>query len=103
MPCTTASISLCLQTSIRACAPGGRVVLVGMGQEYAKIPSATVAVKEISLMGSFRYANTCEPLLGASLKGFHMETAVSCVCCSIGSIDKLHPLTESSMRYPSHT
>eukprot|EP00891_Asterochloris_glomerata_P001257 jgi/Astpho2/1257/Aster-07102 len=53
-----AGFEVTVQTSIRACAPGGRVVLVGMGQEYAKIPSATVAVKEISLMGSFRYANT---------------------------------------------
>ena len=49
---------------------------MGMGQEYAKIPSATVAVKEISLMGSFRYANTCEPLLGTSLKGSQTEDAV---------------------------
>ena len=50
---------------------------MGMGQEYAKIPSATVAVKEISLMGSFRYANTCELLLGIKNAGWQHPASVA--------------------------
>ena len=38
---------------------GGRVVLVGMGSSSAmRLPLSAAAIKEIDVIGSFRYANT---------------------------------------------
>lgn len=47
-----------LVTALHAVSPGGRVVLVGMGQDHVEIPSTLISVKEIDLCGSFRYCNT---------------------------------------------
>ena len=47
-----------LQTAIRACVAGGKLVVVGLGAEEAKLPVASAACKEIDIIGSFRYANT---------------------------------------------
>lgn len=48
----------CLQTGIRACVAGGKLVVVGLGGEEANLPIAAAACKEIDIIGSFRYANT---------------------------------------------
>ena len=47
-----------MQTGIRACVAGGKVVIVGLGSEEAKIPISIAACKEIDILGSFRYCNT---------------------------------------------
>ena len=52
-----------LQTAIRACVAGGKLVVVGLGAEEAKLPVASAACKEIDIIGSFRYANTVRPIL----------------------------------------
>jgi threonine dehydrogenase-like Zn-dependent dehydrogenase len=44
-----------LETGLRVVAPGGRVVLVGMGQEHMKMSATLLTVKEVDLLGSFRY------------------------------------------------
>lgn len=43
-----------LETGLRVVAAGGRVVLVGMGQEHMTIPATLLTVKEVDLLGSFR-------------------------------------------------
>ena len=55
-----------LQTAIRACVAGGKVVMVGLGSEEAKIPLSTAACKELDIMGSFRYCNTVRSTLTAT-------------------------------------
>ena len=44
------------------------MVTVGMGCEHARLPMSRITVREISITGSFRYANTVRfpplPLLG---------------------------------------
>ena len=52
---------MCVQTGIRACVAGGKVVIVGLGSEEAKIPISIAACKEIDILGSFRYCNTVSP------------------------------------------
>lgn len=47
-----------LQTGVRACVAGGKVVIVGLGSEEAKIPISVAACKELDISGSFRYCNT---------------------------------------------
>ena len=43
---------------IAACQPGGRIVLVGMGQEDMTLPMTAATTSEIDIFGSFRYVNT---------------------------------------------
>ena len=47
-----------MQTAIRACASGGRVVLVGMGQDDMELPMTLASVREVDIFGSWRYCNT---------------------------------------------
>jgi threonine dehydrogenase-like Zn-dependent dehydrogenase len=44
-----------LETAIRVVVPGGKVVMVGMGQEDIQLPATLLTFKEVDLMGSFRY------------------------------------------------
>ena len=37
---------------------GGKVVVVGMGQDNMTLPMSTVGVHELDVLGCFRYANT---------------------------------------------
>jgi L-iditol 2-dehydrogenase len=47
-----------MQAAVRACSAGGKVVLVGMGDELMKLDMTHACTHEIDLVGSFRYANT---------------------------------------------
>ena len=47
-----------MQTALDAVAPGGRIVLVGLGAEKCCVPTMQTVFKEIDFMGSFRYTNT---------------------------------------------
>ena len=47
-----------VQTAIRSCCMGGKVVVVGMGQDNMTLPMSTVGVHELDVLGCFRYANT---------------------------------------------
>ena len=49
-----------IQTSIFSAAPGGKVILVGMGNPIVTLPLAAAALREVDLIGTFRYAN-CYP------------------------------------------
>jgi L-iditol 2-dehydrogenase len=43
-----------VETGLRVVAAGGKVVLVGMGQERLSVPALLLTVKEVDLLGSFR-------------------------------------------------
>ena len=51
-------VESCVQTSIYAAAPGGKLVLVGMGRPVQTLPLSAAALREIDIIGVFRYANT---------------------------------------------
>ncbi|KFY38877.1 hypothetical protein V495_06309 [Pseudogymnoascus sp. VKM F-4514 (FW-929)] len=53
MECTGAEASL--QTAILAARPGGKVMLVGMGTPVQTLPVSAAALREVDLMGVFRY------------------------------------------------
>lgn len=48
----------CLQAAIYATRPGGKVILIGMGHPIQTLPISAAALREVDLVGSFRYANT---------------------------------------------
>jgi len=51
-------VESCVQTSIYAAAPGGKLVLVGMGRPVQTLPLSAAALREVDIIGVFRYANT---------------------------------------------
>ncbi|RMZ87360.1 hypothetical protein DV736_g5410, partial [Chaetothyriales sp. CBS 134916] len=50
----------CVQLGCYAAAPGGKLVLVGMGSSGMSLPTAAFALREVDVIGVFRYAN-CYP------------------------------------------
>ncbi|KAK7047459.1 hypothetical protein VNI00_006690 [Paramarasmius palmivorus] len=48
----------CIQMAIHTAVTGGKIALVGMGTPNVHLPLAAAALREVDLIGSFRYANT---------------------------------------------
>ena len=48
----------CLQAAIYACKAGGKVMLIGMGTPVQTLPISAAALREVDIVGVFRYANT---------------------------------------------
>ncbi|KAK2629569.1 hypothetical protein QTJ16_000389 [Diplocarpon rosae] len=49
---------ICMQTSLYATKPGGRVIMVGMGTPIQTVPLSAAHLREVDILGVFRYANT---------------------------------------------
>lgn len=47
----------CVQMGIFATTPGGKLVLVGMGNPVQTLPLGAAALREVDIIGVFRYAN----------------------------------------------
>jgi L-iditol 2-dehydrogenase len=58
-------IPSCVQLGIYASTSGGRLVLVGMGSPIQTLPLGAAALREVDIIGVFRYAN-CYPAAIAS-------------------------------------
>jgi L-iditol 2-dehydrogenase len=48
----------CMQTSLYATKPGGKVIMVGMGTPIQTVPLSAAHLREVDILGVFRYANT---------------------------------------------
>ena len=62
LECTGAEA--CTQAAIYATRPGGKVVIVGMGNPVQTLPISTAAHREVDILGTFRYANTYPEAIG---------------------------------------
>lgn len=51
-------VESCLQAAIYSTAPGGKIMLIGMGNPVQTLPISAAALREVDLIGVFRYANT---------------------------------------------
>ncbi|EAQ87236.1 hypothetical protein CHGG_03855 [Chaetomium globosum CBS 148.51] len=49
---------VCMHTSLYATRAGGRVIMVGMGTPVQTLPMSVAHLREIDILGIFRYANT---------------------------------------------
>lgn len=54
-PCHPTTSQTC-QVALKACADGGRIVLVGMGQEEMTVGLTEACIREVDIVGSFRWA-----------------------------------------------
>ena len=55
--------------AVRAVAPAGRVVLVGMGGDELPLPLSAVQERELEITGTFRYANTWPTAIALAASG----------------------------------
>ncbi|EPE29136.1 GroES-like protein [Glarea lozoyensis ATCC 20868] len=51
-------VESCLQAAIYSTRPGGRIMLIGMGSPIQTLPISAAALREVDLVGVFRYADT---------------------------------------------
>ncbi|KAI0107910.1 GroES-like protein [Hypoxylon sp. NC0597] len=51
-------VESCMQTAIYATQPGGKILIIGMGTPVQTLPVMAASLKEVDLVGVFRYANT---------------------------------------------
>lgn len=78
-------VASCIRTGIYATGPGGVVVQIGMGGEpQPNIPLSAAALREVDLIGVFRYADRGYPdavaLMGSGkLQGVAEEVVTHCV------------------------
>ncbi|ORY65215.1 zinc-dependent alcohol dehydrogenase [Pseudomassariella vexata] len=49
---------VCMHMSLYATRPGGKVIMVGMGTPIQTLPMSAAHLREIDILGIFRYANT---------------------------------------------
>jgi L-iditol 2-dehydrogenase len=49
---------VCMQTAIYATRPGGKVIMVGMGTPIQTLPLSAAHLREVDILGIFRYSNT---------------------------------------------
>jgi L-iditol 2-dehydrogenase len=49
---------ICMQTALYATRPGGKVIMVGRGTPIQTIPLSAARLREVDILGIFRYANT---------------------------------------------
>ncbi|RYP43068.1 hypothetical protein DL770_011862 [Monosporascus sp. CRB-9-2] len=50
-------VESCMQTAIYATQPGGKVMIIGMGTPVQTLPISAASLREVDLVGVFRYAN----------------------------------------------
>lgn len=50
-------VPVCINTSVFAAKTGGRVALIGMGHPIVTMPLGAAALREVDVLGVFRYAN----------------------------------------------
>jgi L-iditol 2-dehydrogenase len=67
-----------ITAGIRVLCPGGRAVLVGTGPEELVLPFACLQQREITVTGTFRYANTWPTAIALAASGaVHLDALVT--------------------------
>lgn len=49
---------VCMHTALYACRPGAKLIMVGMGTPIQTLPMSVAHLREVDILGIFRYANT---------------------------------------------
>ncbi|CAK1354789.1 L-arabinitol 4-dehydrogenase [Cercospora beticola] len=64
----------CVQAGIYSTKPGGRIMLVGMGHPIQTLPLGAAALREVDIVGVFRYANTYQESIDIVLQASKSAT-----------------------------
>lgn len=65
----------CVQAGIFSTRAGGRIMLVGMGHPIQTLPLGAAALREVDIVGVFRYANTYAESIELVQKAMHDPSA----------------------------
>lgn len=82
---------------------GGKVVLVGMGQEEMQLGLGEACIREVDILGSFRYCNTVSGWQGSTEGGSRVGRALRHACLIRPSIGKLPPVFTAGRVAPACT
>ncbi|KAK9454593.1 chaperonin 10-like protein [Dipodascopsis uninucleata] len=63
-------VESCVQSGIYAAAPGGRLMLVGMGNPIQTLHVGAAATREVDILGVFRYSNAYPTVIALVHQGF---------------------------------
>jgi len=94
-------ISLLLQVSFtqnfpfQSASTGGKVMLIGMGTRAAYLPLSTAALREVDVLGSFRYADTYPEALALLCSSPSSSTSPSLPTLVSKLITHRFPLTDT--------
>lgn len=80
----------CYSLAAKCIKPGGRLALIGMGGEVQQVPMVDYVCKEISVIPSFRYANTYPTALGLLVDNREklMQLITHRIQFSLGGVEK---------------
>lgn len=110
-------VPACVQTGIFATKAGGKMVLIGMGNPIQTLPIGSASLREVDIVGVFRYANTYPTALallaGGTLRaqggGLHAQATPTDSTEGKGSAKKMggienlvshaYPLAESATAF----
>lgn len=81
---------VCYSLAAKCIKPGGRLALIGMGGEMQQVPMVDYVCKEISVIPSFRYANTYPTALGLLVDNREklMQLITHRIQFSLGGVEK---------------
>jgi len=68
-------VESCMQTALYTTRPGGKVVVVGMGTPIQTLPLSAAQLREVDLVGVFRYANTYQRAIQVVREGERTRAA----------------------------
>jgi L-iditol 2-dehydrogenase len=88
-----------LNDGIRTLAPAGIAVMVGMGPDEVSVPLGYIQPREITLTGTFRYANTYPAAIGLAANG---QVDLESIITSHYSLRETEAALQASKKDPSN-
>lgn len=88
-----------LNDGIRALTPAGIAVMVGMGPDEISVPLGYIQPREITLTGTFRYANTYPAAIGLAANG---QVDLEAIITSHYGLRETEEALQASKRDPSN-
>ncbi|KAK8023833.1 sorbitol dehydrogenase [Apiospora rasikravindrae] len=83
-------VESCMQTAIYATQAGGKIMIIGMGTPIQTLPISAAALREVDLVGVFRYANNYPEVINMlSAKNATLPDVAKLVTQRFEGLDKI--------------
>ncbi|KAK6839997.1 hypothetical protein PG987_005863 [Apiospora arundinis] len=87
-------VESCMQTAIYATQAGGKIMIIGMGTPIQTLPISAAALREVDLVGVFRYANNYPEVINMlSAKNASLPNVEKLVTQQFEGLDKIPRLS----------